>query len=119
MLGLAILARGRQALTTVGEIEVFVSVPCRNQGLGSLLLEDLLDLAAKEGLHWLKAEVAADQRQAIQAFLARGFDLTAVLDHYFCDPHGVPRDAVLLLCGMQDHRQGICNPGVIPETDIF
>jgi hypothetical protein len=82
-------------------------------------LEDLLDLAAKEGLHWLKAEVAADQRQAIQAFLNRGFDLTMVLDHYFCDPHGATRDAVLLLCALQDHRQGIWDLGVTPEADIF
>jgi len=70
-------------------------------------------------LHWLKAEVAADQRQAVQAFLARGFDLTAVLDQYFCDPNGATRDAVLLLCALRNHRQGIWDPGVTAEADIF
>jgi L-amino acid N-acyltransferase YncA len=104
MLGLGILARGRQAPTAVGEIEIFVSVPCRNQGLGSLLLAEIMTLAAKEGLHWLKAEVAADQRQAIQAFLDQGFAFTAVLTHYFCDPNGATRDAVLLMCSLLSPR---------------
>jgi L-amino acid N-acyltransferase YncA len=119
MVGLALLVRGRQAPTTVGEIEISVSAPCQNQGLGSLFLEEIIALAAQEGLHWLKAEVAAEQRQAIQAFLARGFDLTAVLEHYFRDPNGAPRDAVLLMCSMRDYRHGIWGPGATTEAAIF
>jgi L-amino acid N-acyltransferase YncA len=119
MLGLALLVRGRQALTAVGEIEIFVSAPCQNQGLGSLLLEGIIALAAREGLHWLKAEVAADNRQAIQAFLTRGFDLTAVLENYFGDPNGVTRDAVLLLSSLQTPRPRSSVPDDAREAVFF
>jgi len=119
MLGLALLVRARQALTTVGEIEIFVLAPCQNQGLGSLLLEEIIALAAREGLHWLKAEVATDNRQAVQAFLARGFDLTAELENYFGDPDGVTRDAVLLMSFLLPHRPRTWGPGDARENIIF
>jgi L-amino acid N-acyltransferase YncA len=119
MVGLALLVRGRQALTTVGEMEIFVSAPCQNQGLGSLLLEEIIALAAREGLRWLKAEVATDNRQAIQAFLTRGFDLTAVLENYFGDPNGVTRDAVLLLSSLLTPRPRSRGPGEAGEAVIF
>jgi len=119
MVGLALLVRGRQALTAVGEIEIFVAAPCQNQGLGSLLLEEIITLAAQEGLHWLKAKVATDNCPAIQAFLTRGFDLTAVLGNYFGDPNGVTRDAVLLLSSLLPPRPRSSGPGDARETVIF
>jgi len=119
MVGLALLVRGRQALTAVGEMEIFVSAPCQNQGLGSLLLEEIIALAAQEGLHWLKAELATDNRRAIQAFLAQGFDLTAVLENYFGDPNGVTRDAVLLLSSLLTPRPRSREPTDAREAAIF
>ena len=93
----ATLHRGKHAAKHLGEVRIFVGRPYRNLGLGSVLLEELINLAKKEGLHWLKAEIIADHKKVIKAFRAKGFDVRATLEDYFIRKDGFTHDVVLML----------------------
>ena len=93
----AILQRGEQAFQHIGNILLLVSEPYRCLGLGSLMLEDLIQLAKEKELYWLAAEVFWEQPHVIDAFESKGFEIKARLPDYFRCPNGVTRDVVLLM----------------------
>jgi L-amino acid N-acyltransferase YncA len=93
----ATLHRGKHAAKHIAEVRIFVSRPFRNLGLGSLMLEELINLAQKANLHWLKAEIIADHKKVIRAFRSKGFDIRATLEDYFIRKDGVTHDVVLML----------------------
>lgn len=93
----ATLHRGKHAAKHIGEVRIFVSRPYRNLGLGSMMLDELINLALKENLHWLKAEIIADHKKVIKAFRSKGFEIRATLEDYFIRKDGVTHDVVLML----------------------
>jgi L-amino acid N-acyltransferase YncA len=93
----ATLHRGKHAAKHIGEIRIFVSRPFRNLGLGSLMLEDLLNLALQENLAWVKAEILAEHKKVIKAFRSKGFEYKCTLDDYFIRKDGVTHDVVLMM----------------------
>jgi L-amino acid N-acyltransferase YncA len=93
----ATLHRGKHAAKHIAEVRIFVSRPFRNLGLGSLMLEELINLAKKANLHWLKAEIIADHKKVIKAFRSKGFEIRATLEDYFIRKDGVTHDVVLML----------------------
>jgi L-amino acid N-acyltransferase YncA len=93
----ATLHRGKHAAKHIGEVRIFVSRPFRNLGLGSLMLEELINLAKKENLYWLKAEIVADHKKVVKAFRSKGFEARATLEDYFIRKDGVTHDIVLML----------------------
>jgi L-amino acid N-acyltransferase YncA len=93
----ATLHRGKHAAKHIGEIRIFVSRPFRNLGLGSTMLEELINLAMKEGLQWLKAEVIAEHKKVIKAFREKGFETRATLEDYFIRKDGMTHDVVLMM----------------------
>ncbi len=93
----ATLHRGKHAAKHLGEIRIFVSRPFRNLGLGSAMLEDLINLAMKEGLLWLKAEIIAEHKKVIKAFREKGFETRATLEDYFIRKDGMTHDVVLMM----------------------
>lgn len=97
LIGDATLHRGKHAAKHIGEIRIFVARAYRNLGLGSLMLEEVINLAFQENLQWLKAEVIADLKKVIKAFRAHGFDQKALLDDYFIRKDGMTHDVVLMM----------------------
>ena len=97
LVGDATLHRGKHAAKHIGEIRIFVSRSYRSLGVGSLMLEELINLAFKENLQWLKAEIIADHKKVIKAFRAHGFEQKALLDDYFIRKDGVTHDVVLMM----------------------
>jgi L-amino acid N-acyltransferase YncA len=93
----ATLHRGKHAAKHIGEIRIFVSRTFRNLGLGSLMLEEVLNLALQENLMWVKAEILAEHKKVVKAFRAKGFDQKAILDDYFIRKDGVTHDIVLMM----------------------
>jgi GNAT superfamily N-acetyltransferase len=97
IIGEADLHRGQGTSKHVGEIkQIFVSRPFQGLGVGSLMLQELIELAAKEDLRWLKAEVAADHKNAVKAFLGKGFKIKATLEDFFIRRDGSTYDVVLM-----------------------
>ena len=93
----ATLHRGKHAAKHIAEVRIFVSRAFRNLGLGSLMLEELINLSNKEGLHWLRAEIIADHKKVVKAFRSKGFEIRATLEDYFIRKDGVTYDVVLML----------------------
>ncbi len=92
----ATLHRGKHASKHVGEIRIFVSRPYRNQGLGSIMLDEIINLAKLENLQILKAEVLTDHKGVLKAFKSKGFDLKTILDDFFLRKDGMTHDVALL-----------------------
>jgi L-amino acid N-acyltransferase YncA len=83
----------------LGEVRIFLAKDFRRRGLGAKMLIKLIELARKQDLHILVAEVVADQSKVIKAFQNLGFELRCTFEDYFMLPDGDTRDvAVLMLC---------------------
>lgn len=93
----ATLHRGKHSSKHIGEIRIFVSRPFRNQGLGSLMLDELINLARLENLLLLKAEIIVDHKGVLKAFKSKGFEMKCILDDYFLRKDGMTHDVALLL----------------------
>ncbi|MCK9375119.1 MAG: GNAT family N-acetyltransferase [Syntrophobacterales bacterium] len=92
------LYRGQHAALNVGEIhQILVARPFQGLGLGSLILDQLIDLTAKANFHWLKVEVITELKNVIKAFQSRGFKVRATLEDYFRDLQGATYDVVLMM----------------------
>ncbi|MDD3579550.1 MAG: GNAT family N-acetyltransferase [Desulfobacca sp.] len=93
----ATLHRGKHAAKHIGEIRIFVSRGFRNLGLGSLMLDELINLAGKLNLQILKAEIITDHKKVLKAFRAKDFEIKCTLDDYFIRKDGMTHDVVLMM----------------------
>lgn len=90
------LYKGDQAGRNIGEIKQMV-IARPFQGLGSKILDELIDLAAKENLKWLKVEVVTELQHVIKTFTSRGFEIRATFEDYFIDPQETAYDVALMV----------------------
>jgi len=97
IVGQATLHFGRGPKRHLGEVRIFLSKDFRQRGLGSRMLATLIDLAKKEDLHALIAEIVIDQTRVIKAFQRLGFTLRSTYEDYFMLPDGETRDVVVLM----------------------
>jgi len=83
----------------LGEVRIFLARDFRRRGLGSRMLSTLIELARRQGLHTLVAEIVADQSKVIKAFQNLCFVLRCTFEDYFMLPDGDTRDvAILIYC---------------------
>ena len=97
IVGQATLHFGSGPKRHLGEVRIFLSKDFRQRGLGSRMLATLIDLARKEELHTLIAEIVIDQTRVIKAFQRLGFTLRSTYEDYFMLPDGETRDVVVLM----------------------
>jgi L-amino acid N-acyltransferase YncA len=80
----------------IGEVRLFLAKDYRKRGLGMKMIRALIDLARKQGLSILLAEVIADKTKVVRAFEQLGFKSRVTLDDYFMFPDGDSCDVVLM-----------------------
>ena len=80
----------------IGEVRLFLAKDFRKRGLGMKMIRVLIDLARKQGLSILLAEVLAAQTKVVKAFETLGFKSQATLDDYFLFPDGETQDVVIM-----------------------
>lgn len=97
IVGQATLHFSRGPKRHLGEVRIFLSRDFRQRGLGSRMLAALIDLAKKQNLQALVAEIVIDQTRVIKAFQRLGFTLRATYEDYFMLPDGETRDVVVLM----------------------
>jgi L-amino acid N-acyltransferase YncA len=97
LVGNATLHRRGGPYRHIGEVRIFLAKDYRGRGLGTEMLRTLIELARKEGLHWLQAEVFASQPKVIRAFEELGFERQCVFIDYFMLPDGHSEDVAVLL----------------------
>jgi L-amino acid N-acyltransferase YncA len=99
VVGSASLHFGEGPKRHTAEVRLFLAKDYRKRGLGMKMIRVLIDLARKQGLNILFAEVMAEQTKVVKAFEQLGFKSQATLDDYFIFPDGETRDVVLMtLC---------------------
>ena len=81
----------------LGEVRIFLAKDFRRRGLGTKMLNKLIELARKQDLYTLIAEIVADQSKVIKAFQNTGFELRCSYDDYFMLPDGDIRDVAILM----------------------
>lgn len=78
------------------EIRIFLSKDFKRRGLGSKLIQALIDIARKRSVHIVEVQVVTDHVEVIKAFHQAGFETLATFDDYFMFPDGELRDVVYL-----------------------
>ena len=80
----------------LGEIRLLVSRDYRGWGLGKLLVNEIFVLAQELGLSKLVAQMAAEQKGAIQVFEHLGFKPEALLADQVIDRNDVTHDLIIM-----------------------
>lgn len=99
--GSASLHFGEGPKRHVAEVRLFLAKDFRKRGLGMKMIKALIDLARKQGLSILQAEVLADQTKVVRAFESLGFKAQATLDDYFLFPDGESCDVVFMTMSLR------------------
>ena len=81
----------------VGKVRLVIDRDYRGKGLGTVLIEELIDIAKKAGLEQLVAELMSNQTGALSAFKRLGFEKEAVFFNYVRDQMGEERNLVVMI----------------------
>jgi RimJ/RimL family protein N-acetyltransferase len=80
----------------IAEYRLFLGKDFRQRGLGSKMTRAMIDLARKQDVRIIVAEVIAEKTKVVRAFEAVGFDSRCTLDDYFMFPDGDTCDVVFM-----------------------
>ena len=84
-------------------VRIFLDRAYRRQGIGTLMLRCLIDIARRIGLQQLYAEIVTTQPQVIKAFEDLGFRHEVTLRDYFMTTEGETLDMAILVLRLVDH----------------
>lgn len=87
-------------------VRIFLDRRFRRQGIGTLMLRCLEDIARRVGLQQLYAETLLIQPNVIKAFEALGYQQEAVLRDYFMTASGETLDVAILVRRIVDRTGG-------------
>jgi len=85
-----------------GEVRLTTDLQYRVKGLGTLMIENLIDIATRLGLKQLSAEIPPVLDKAFYLFEKMGFKEVAVLKDFVRDKEGTDSDLVLMLKTLQE-----------------
>jgi len=97
VVGNASLHFGEGPRRHIGEIRLFLRRDFRKRGLGIKMLKVIVDIARRQGLHILTAEVIAENVKVIKAFENLGFNQNVALEDFFMFPDGECIDVKLMV----------------------
>lgn len=86
----------------IAEVRIFLVEEFRRRGLGTLMLQTLVQLAKRMGLYQLVAEIPMEQSHVIKAFKTTGFSSKFIREDYFMTPDGLTHDVVVLTLRLVD-----------------
>ncbi|MBN1148760.1 MAG: GNAT family N-acetyltransferase [Anaerolineales bacterium] len=74
------------------EIRIFLSKDFKRRGLGTKLIQALIDLGRRRSLYILEVQIVSDQIEVIKAMRKAGFEIVCTFEDYFTLPDGELRD---------------------------
>jgi RimJ/RimL family protein N-acetyltransferase len=83
-------------------VRIFLDRAYRRQGIGTLMLGTLIEIARLVGLQQLYTEVVTTQGRAVKAFQDLGFEHKVTLHDYFITSSGETLDMVVLALRLVD-----------------
>lgn len=79
------------------EVRIFLAKDFRRRGVGSRLIQGLIELAKRHNLYMIEVNIVSDQNHIIRAFQNAGFEPKCVYEDYFMLPDGDLRDVAHLI----------------------
>ena len=90
----------------LGNVRVVVAKEYQGRGLGTLLINELVELAPEFGLEILVAEIHLQSQTALQTFKKAGFSVKAVFEDLVKDQEGNKGDLVVMMCPVLARDRG-------------
>lgn len=84
----------------LGNVRIVIAKDYQGKGLGTLMINEIIDLAAEFGLEKLVAEIHLLAHAALAAFKKAGFSAKAVFEDLVEDPSGQKGDLVVMVCNV-------------------
>ncbi|MGE5123245.1 MAG: N-acetyltransferase family protein [Acidobacteriaceae bacterium] len=97
IVGLASLHLNQGPARHRAEVRVFLPKDFRHRGVGSRLLQGLVELAKRHNLYMIEAQIPSDQTPIIRSFQNLVFEPKNTFDDYFMLPDGDLRDVTHLI----------------------
>ena len=91
----------------LGNIRLVVARDYQGKGLGTLLINEVVELAGEFGLEKLIAEIHFQAVGAFNAFKNAGFAVKAVFEDLVKDPAGKSSDLVVMVCDVQARDRAV------------
>lgn len=79
------------------EIRIFLAKDFKRRGLGTKLIQSLIELARKRSIYLLEVQIVNEQVEVIKAMTKAGFENVCTFEDYFMLPDGELRDVVHLV----------------------
>jgi len=79
------------------EVRIFLAKDFRHRGLGTKLIQALIDVAKKRSLYILEVQIVRDLTNDIKAMQRMGFEIDCTFEDYYMLPDGELRDVVHLV----------------------
>jgi acetyltransferase len=79
------------------EIRIFLSKDFRGRGLGTRLIQGIIDIAKRRSIYILEVEIVRDLINDIKALEKLGFETVCIYEDYFMLPDGELRDIVHMI----------------------
>jgi RimJ/RimL family protein N-acetyltransferase len=83
-------------------VRIFLDWRYRRQGIGTLMVRSLIEVARRVGLQQLYAEVVLTQPQVVKAFENLGFRHEVTLEDYFVTDSGETLDMAIMVLRLVD-----------------
>jgi acetyltransferase len=103
IVGEATLHYGTGPYRHTADLRLFLAKAWRQRGIGTRLIQTMIDLARRQGLQILTAEVIASQVGVVKAFEGCGFRVKATLEDHFMLPDSQTLDVVLMTNSLVSH----------------
>jgi RimJ/RimL family protein N-acetyltransferase len=78
------------------EVRIFLAKDLKRRGLGTKMIQALIDIARKRSLYMIEVKIVSDHVEVIKAMLKAGFQVVCTIENYFMLPDGELRDVVHL-----------------------
>lgn len=88
----------------LGNVRVVVAHEYQGRGLGTLLINEIAELATEFGLEKLVSEIYFNSPGAIKAFKNAGFGVKAVFEDLVKDLFGNNADMIVMVCDVEARR---------------
>lgn len=103
LVGDATLHFGEHHHSHIAWVRIFLDREHRRQGIGTLMMQSLIEIARRLGLQQLYGEIVTAHAQVIQGFLDMGFRQEVILRDYFITTDGDTMDMAVLVYPVVDH----------------
>jgi len=88
----------------LGNVRVVVAKEYQRRGLGTLLINEIAELATEFGLEKLVSEIYFNAPGALAAFKRAGFGVKAVFEDLVKDQYGNNADMIVMVCDVEARR---------------